>query len=327
MGVSMYCFDLVKEYCISKGINLDEVAELGKSAILAKDYRYRMELFEEFLRCDKDSFVTDDIEKFLERTFPSSSNDCYPHSLYRYSSANETNLYNLRKEIVYLNYVDRQNDMFEGLSLNTKSNGIVNSITKMVCFSAVGDSPLMWGHYAESGKGICVEYDFNKLEANSQIRKRLLPVIYVNNRPDTGSYDDNNLDKYIQDCLLCDRVKDKCLDKYLKEHEEDYEQYGESLIDFIFKYTDWSYEKEWRIIYDYHFWLANKCKNELDIKNCIKNIYLGPRLNDNLIKAELLDIANEINCNRSKDDYVQVIETKMSEKQYRVEPNHDINTK
>ena len=51
-------------------------------------------------------------------------------------------------------------------------------ITKICSFSAVNDSILMWGHYAQDHKGFCVEYDLEKLEPDHPLRRTLYPVIY-----------------------------------------------------------------------------------------------------------------------------------------------------
>ena len=39
---------------------------------------------------------------------------------------------------------------------------------RIACFSETYESPLLWAHYADCGKGICVEYDIPKINAGSQ---------------------------------------------------------------------------------------------------------------------------------------------------------------
>jgi hypothetical protein len=45
------------------------------------------------------------------------------------------------------------------------------------CFSSKPDSELMWSHYADSGKGICLEFNFS---TNDKIKKKLIPLRYSN---------------------------------------------------------------------------------------------------------------------------------------------------
>lgn len=78
------------------------------------------------------------------------------------------------------------------------------------CFSSKANSELMWSHYADSSKGVCLEFDFKK---NDSIKKKLIPVRYSNKT-------------------------------ILAQNEVDI---SKSLIK---KRKAWSYENEWRIIED-----------------------------------------------------------------------------
>lgn len=78
------------------------------------------------------------------------------------------------------------------------------------CFSSKHNSELMWSHYADSAKGVCLEFDFRK---NDSIKKKLIPV----------------------------RYSDKTI---LAQNEVDI---SKALIK---KRKAWSYENEWRIIQD-----------------------------------------------------------------------------
>jgi len=50
-----------------------------------------------------------------------------------------------------------------------------NKTIKVCCFSELNDSLLMWSHYADQHKGICIEYDFID---EDKIRPFLQPIIY-----------------------------------------------------------------------------------------------------------------------------------------------------
>ncbi len=101
----------------------------------------------------------------------------------------------------------------------------------VTCFSASGwDNQLMWSHYANSYSGICVEYDFSKM---NKFIGFMYPVKYSSVRPTVS----------IKDFGLTDLKKDEN-GKYLTE---------EVNISAIFSYLltknkCWSYEQEWRII-------------------------------------------------------------------------------
>lgn len=90
---------------------------------------------------------------------------------------------------------------------------------RVCCFTENKDSVLMWSHYADQHRGICVEYDFTSLEPDDLRLKWLYPVIYSK--------------------LVLN------VSEYLKP---------ENINPFVFmltsmhKYTAWNYEKEWRMI-------------------------------------------------------------------------------
>ncbi len=89
------------------------------------------------------------------------------------------------------------------------------------CFCEENDSLLMWAHYANNNKGICVEYEL--LRFNSELSFTPVPVIYTDSRP--------------------------CLQSINLENPEN--DAVSFLIDGLTtKATKWAYEKEWRIIRD-----------------------------------------------------------------------------
>mgnify|MGYP000947251716 CR=1 FL=1 len=53
-----------------------------------------------------------------------------------------------------------------------------DSEVQVSCFSEVNDSILMWGYYAKSHRGICVEYDFT----DTRLKEKAGHVIYSKNR-------------------------------------------------------------------------------------------------------------------------------------------------
>lgn len=89
------------------------------------------------------------------------------------------------------------------------------------CLSESDESLLMWAHYANNHRGICVEYDL--MEINQQLNFTPIPIIYSKDRvcfntlnPDTAG--DDSVALFIQSITS--------------------------------KSEEWSYEQEWRIIRD-----------------------------------------------------------------------------
>lgn len=138
------------------------------------------------------------------------------------------------------------------------------------CFSVSGwDNQLMWSHYANSYAGICIEYDFTKVE---DFIGFIYPVNYVKERP-TLSMSDIGIKGLISD-------GDTRID------------YGEVNMTAIFNYMlaknkCWEYEKEWRII--------NTGKENTPIfvnMPFIKSITFGLKI-DPICKLLLWDVCQE----------------------------------
>ena len=86
---------------------------------------------------------------------------------------------------------------------------------RVACFTENNIFPLMWAHYADSHKGLCLEYDLTRLPEG--YRYGILPVIYSDKR-----YDATN--------AVITRNKNLLMNPY------------------YFKSSHWKYEKEWRMV-------------------------------------------------------------------------------
>lgn len=146
----------------------------------------------------------------------------------------------------------------------------------ITCFSASGwDNQLMWSHYADSYSGICVEYDFEKMDGFIGF---MYPVKYSSVRP-TISLKDLGLTKLKKDengNLITDEVDISAIFSYL-----------------LTKNECWNYEKEWRIIN-----VEGKPYIPLFVEvPFVKSITLGLNLDD-ICKQMLWDVCNErhIDC-------------------------------
>ena len=97
--------------------------------------------------------------------------------------------------------------------------------TYVKCFSTINNSSLMWSHYADSNKGICIEYDFNNLKSPIQ-KSMLFPVLYTQEPMKLQDlFEDNKrevVEYPIDTAVLCSALN-KC--------------------------DIWKYEHEWRIVF------------------------------------------------------------------------------
>lgn len=136
------------------------------------------------------------------------------------------------------------------------------------CFSASGwQNQLMWSHYANSYAGICVEYDFNRM---NQFIGFVYPITYDTNRP-TVSLQDLGIKGYdIEHGLIYDSPNMKQIFTYL-----------------LTKNECWRYEEEWRVI---NIGEANK-PMFVDTP-FVKSITFGPKI-DKMCKRLLLDVCLE----------------------------------
>ena len=134
-----------------------------------------------------------------------------------------------------------------------------NDNIRVSCFSEFNDSLLMWPHYADQHKGICMEYDL---------------------------LDDDSFRPYLHPIGYSDRV-------FKLELLEDFtilKKVGSSLI----KSKEWEYEGEWRIVSMKQSSAALPDKIPIPAP---KAIYLGTRFdqNDTAKKEKLLSLAKERN--------------------------------
>ena len=171
----------------------------------------------------------------------------------------------------------KQNGLNQTISLINALAKMLQQSIRIACFSEVHDSPIMWGHYADSGKGFCIKYSIKpfhhvlfcknkRIFINSSCANQgllsILPVIYQNERYDCTRIIEEQQKYFVADTLNLD------LDF--------------SNFDFLrgfklacFKFLDWKYEKEWRLILDHatglpDYYVASIFNAEA--------LYLGPQI-------------------------------------------------
>lgn len=125
---------------------------------------------------------------------------------------------------------------------------------RICCLSTVNNNIKMWSHYADDHKGFCLEYNFKEL--NNDLTELLLPVRYT----------DEVLD--VSDCFT-DKMNNSIILNALTR-----------------KYTEWSEEKEWRIIIN----STNNAQGQCVTTPTPKKIFLGNQINvEN--KNKIIEIA------------------------------------
>ena len=133
---------------------------------------------------------------------------------------------------------------------SNKTTDLRNSL-RIACFSETYASPIMWGLYADSGKGFCVKYSCTPCSYlsfcpqcrnfSTQCKDKgllfLLPVIYGSKRMDCTHILSANFHNFIaaQLGLKTDWSKYDCLD---------------SIKISYYKSSLWRYEREWRLVLD-----------------------------------------------------------------------------
>ena len=233
------------------------------------------------------------------KDFPGELNSFYTNELLDYARSsirdasdsaiqNSDVFYNVIRKDFSENYDKRIYEAVESVKRNAY----------IVCFSEIINSVTMWSHYANFHKGFALEYDVSKLQmqcvkcdkfkqCEKAIINNIYPVIYDKNRYEATNY----LLSYIVKKLgLSINVPDllavtKCQ---------------------LYKYSQWSYEKEWRLILT----LRNDCvkpnEDYYGIMNVRPNaIYYGSRISS-INKKMLHLIAKE----KGIDEYQMYIDDK-----------------
>mgnify|MGYP001387866779 CR=1 FL=1 len=196
-----------------------------------------------------------------------------PAKLYHYTSAEERTINNLEKQLIYFSQPCHFNDIFDSrvyknAKLNDKDwkeickiigcqySGNLNKANQIserikhalediskksgiFCMSEVADNLLMWGHYAKSYSGLCLEFE-TRLSPFEKAKK----VTYSAEFP---------------------------LVSQLKQIKEKASENSENMKIFLTKAKCWDYEKEWRI---FHHSFGEIKYNSASLTG----IYFGPKI-------------------------------------------------
>lgn len=236
--------------------------------------------------------------------------------LFRYTPADYYNIRALEQGKIYLAPIGSMNDVFEGLSCYTDDKtlqliGNMGNAVYLKSFTENNNSLSMWGQYADSYKGFCVEYDVSKMKLNYYYH--LFPVIYSDSRATKANirYMIEDFGRLKIDEQNGDGIQDDT--SFLKD----------TMALFLNKSLEWQNEKEWRMIAT-HLQLNYEAEeaDDLECENLYKlwsqyldfdyakAIYLGARM-ESIKETHLMEIA--------KRKKLKVYKSKLSKASYSIE--------
>lgn len=145
----------------------------------------------------------------------------------------------------------RDDRLIEDFSEKTKD------LVKICSFCESNASILMWAHYAKNHTGFCIEYDFKTLGVDHLSTKLLYPVQYSEYMHDHAEH-----------MLIEDQERGNPLSIVLPA---------------ITKSQDWSYEREWRLVYSNNFLATSRA---ILVPTPVR-VYAGVRIDDeNFVKLQ-----------------------------------------
>jgi len=177
-----------------------------------------------------------------------------PQWLYRYRSLEhfERELEAIEQSYLYCAAFHQLNDPMEGTFTSSRllkkseeyraiRNAVIDNKARigMCSFSEVHDNELMWAHYADHFKGICVAYRFALLRKSLGDDVRFVRMYYNETEP------------------------------MIRSAATEPERLAKMVLSY--KYYRWLYEREWRMFAS----LGKACYHKVE---CVARVYLGSRI-------------------------------------------------
>lgn len=223
---------------------------------------------------DEFSFLDTSVNRFLDSARKNMFNQLKDEELEDYNNLVEfceRALNNMKHELESIS--DSINDdynLFNNMAENvyigcfTKINGEIEDII---------NKPTIWGHYADSHRGVCLIFDEERL--SEIIAEQLVGKFYYNN--DSIEYYDKETLTALRDSTVLgsDTIEEKLKKVYFAKHE------------------DWQVEDEYRIlVFDKNKELGKAYLNLRNIRNAIKGIIFGARCSEDDVEIieKLIDI-------------------------------------
>ena len=170
-----------------------------------------------------------------------------------------------------------------------------SKIALINCFSAVNDSIIMWSHYAEFHKGICL--GFNAVYEGNLLYFEVEDIV---------TKSEQDLNKYAP--LYKVNYSDSFPEPFngLKDDDKEIFKF------LITKFGDWNYEKEYRSI----LWYDNVNKKIIKFrKDILKEVIFGMRTPE-AEKNKITDLVNEIYIKKGFD--VKLKTARQAQKDYKI---------
>ncbi|WP_165724953.1 DUF2971 domain-containing protein [Pseudoalteromonas sp. SA25] len=185
---------------------------------------------------------------------PSAFNDPFDCDFYWDGQLNE----DLKNHLVSINNTQGQLK-FDKVEMSSLEEGIKNDVQNLgiVCFTTDPLNPLMWAHYSNSHRGICIEYKVEGVLESETFRK----VKY------------NRADKVIVNSF-----------ELIKNGYD----MGSFFDDIVYsKLKEWKYEEEWRLM------LIQPTKRLISLASPIESVTFGLKCPD----AEVIKVLNILKLN------------------------------
>ena len=162
-----------------------------------------------------------------------------------YDNSKKGLIKSLAKSSIALDQINCNENIIEENTSNTIS-WIVRNLKQQIrvaCFSEESCSPIMWAHYADSGRGFCVEYEVPIAQSilfgasDGTCSFSLLPVLYSEKRYDATHIAEDQLSLRFAEALGClNNIDTSNIDLLY------------CIKMALYKSLNWSYEQEWRLI-------------------------------------------------------------------------------
>ena len=161
-------------------------------------------------------------------------------------------------------------------------NDFIQKGMKICSFSTNKSSIIMWGHYSDYHKGICIEYDLSRFDSSAMQLRMLFPVIYSSKLFDSTEY-------FIES---------------IKNDGPFNNLFGQ--IAALYKSPEWAYEKEWRLVLP-----LGPSESPMNCKMVPpKAIYLGARISEEYEK---------LISNIAKEKGAKLFQTRLSRTEFKLE--------
>jgi hypothetical protein len=192
---------------------------------------------------------------------------------FRYRPANTNTFGEIAEQKAWYSRYSELNDPFEGLYVNQSGEGTFNELIgqfRVCCFSKRNDILLLWAHYTENHRGLCLEYEVSEEDYRSQF----FPIKYRNAQP------------------VLEKVERRP-DGTLSIHIE-----REGAV-YLTKSEDWAYEEEYRLI---RFARQPNAKGEMSsVPGILSAVYFGIRADPTVVRivSQLLSAREQVILQRA----------------------------